>query len=126
MPNPNQFRYTLAPLLQDGRHCLFCQDIGKIQSVALERVEFYFPGSPWQRIVRQSDDIFSLIEQELIRWPALERISAARFCVQLQGEPRTYPLIVRTSGRFLRAPQETIGVIDEWLKKRSFLEKLAE
>ncbi len=77
-------RFVLSPLVEDGRDCLACGDVDGMVSSALESVEFYYGGSPWQRITRQSDDIFGLAKQEIFKWPSLENIVAARFRIRLQ------------------------------------------
>jgi hypothetical protein len=115
-------KYTLAPLVEDGRDCLVCHDVEGMESVVLESVEFYYGGSPWQRIIRKSDDIFSLVENEIIKWPALERITAARFQLRLKEEQRVRPLIIRPCTRFVGDCDGPRLIVEEWLKKRKFIE----
>jgi hypothetical protein len=97
LPQKSMVKYTLAPLVTDGRNCLACRDVEGMDWVLLEWVEFYYGGSPWQRITRKSDDVFALVEKEIIKWPALERITAARFQVRLKGDRRVRHITVRHS-----------------------------
>lgn len=114
-------QYTLAPLIKDGRDCLACGDVEGMECVVLESVEFYFGGSPWERITQQSEDIFALVEQEIIKWPPLDQISAARFRVRLRGEPRARRITIRPSGRASHYQEEINPVILDWVKKRKFV-----
>jgi hypothetical protein len=119
---PKNTKYTLAPLVNDGRNCLVCRDVEGIEWVVLECVEFYYGGSPWQRITRKSDDIFALVECEIIKWPALERITAARFQVGLKEDKRARHLTVRPSIRPVICRDGGRVVLDEWLLRRKFME----
>lgn len=114
--------YTLAPLIKDGRHCLMCRDIRDMESATLEWVEFYYPGTPWQRIIRQADDIFVLVERNIIKWPALDRMSAARFRIRLKGDTRSRRFIIRPSLSPVGGQDGANEVIEEWLRKRKFME----
>jgi hypothetical protein len=114
--------YTLAPLIKDGRHCLMCRDIRDMESVTLEYVEFYYPGTPWQRVIRQTDDIFVLVERNIIKWPALDRMSSARFRIRLKGDTRSLRFIIRPSLSPLGGQDGASQVIQEWLQKRNFME----
>lgn len=127
MPNsPSQImvKYTLAPLVKDGRHCLVCRDVEGMESAVLEWVEFYYGGTPWQRIIRKSNDIFGLVENEVIKWPALERITAARFRVRLKDDQRARQITVRPCTRSAEGRDGPRRVIEAWLMKRKFMEIL--
>jgi hypothetical protein len=87
---------------------------------------FYYGGSPWQRIMRKSDDIFALVENEIIKWPALERITAARFQLRLKEDQRARHIMVRPSRRVLGERDGTRLIVDEWLIKRKFMEILRD
>jgi hypothetical protein len=122
LPPKRMVKYTLAPLIEDGRDCLVCGDVEGMESVVLESVEFYYGGSPWQRITRKSDDIFSLVENEIIKWPAVERITAARFQLRLKNEQRAMPLTVRPCARSVGDCDGATLITEEWLRKRKFIE----
>jgi hypothetical protein len=119
-------KYTLAPLVEDGRNCLACRDVEGMEWVGLEWVEFYYGGCPWQRIMRKSDDIFALVENEIIKWPALERITAARFQIRLKEGERARHVMIRPSTRGVVERDGARLVVDEWLMKRKFMEILRD
>jgi hypothetical protein len=121
-PSKTPPRYTLAPLIKDGRYCLICRDIKSMESATLEYVEFYYAGTPWQRITRQADDIFVLVERDIIKWPALERIAAARFRIRLKGDSRSRRFIIRPSHTPGGGQGGASQVVEEWLRKRKFME----
>jgi hypothetical protein len=93
-----------------------------MESATLEWVEFYYPGTPWQRIIRQADDIFVLVERNIIKWPALDRMSAARFRIRLKGDTRSRRFIIRPSLSPVGGQDGANEVIEEWLRKRKFME----
>jgi hypothetical protein len=99
-----------------------CKDIKGMESAVLERVEFYYSGSPWQRIVRQSDDVFALVERQIIKWPTLDRIVAARFRIRLKNDRRTRRITIRPALRPLGIPDSASPIVEEWLQKRKFME----
>ncbi len=115
-------QYTLAPLIKDGRHCLACSDVEGLGCIVLQSVEFYYGGSPWQKITRKSDDIFALVETDIFQWPALERITAARFQIRFRDEKRPRSITIRPGQRRLEERDESCPAIDQWLVKRKFLE----
>jgi hypothetical protein len=93
-----------------------------MESVTLEYVEFYYAGTPWQRIVRQADDIFVLVERNIIKWPTLERIAAARFQIRLKGDSRSRRFMIRPSLPPLEGRDGASQIVKEWLWKRNFME----
>ena len=115
-------KITLEPLLRDGRNCLACRDVEGIEWAALESVEFYYGGSPWQRIIRKSDDFFALIEKEIFQWPTLERIIAARFRIRLKNDRRTRHVNIRPSVTVVSFSEGGEPAIQQWLVKRGFIE----
>jgi hypothetical protein len=122
LPEKTSVHYTLVPLIKDGRNCLACRDVKEMDSAILESVEFYYGGSPWQRVTRQSDDVFSLVEQRIFKWPALERIAAARFAIRLKGGQRDRRITIRPSVLPNENRDGTNPMIQDWLKRRKFLE----
>ena len=122
LPPKSTVKYSLAPLVKDGRNCLVCSDVEGMELVGLESVEFYFGGTPWQRNIRKSDDIFGLVENEIFKWPALERIAAARFRVRLKSERRAKSISVRPSIQPGETSDRAGLIIEDWLTKRGFIE----
>jgi hypothetical protein len=121
LPPKSAIEYTLAPLVQDGRNCLACGDVEGMGWVILEWVEVYHGGSPWQRITRESDDIFALLENDILKWPPLDRITAARFRLRLKADQRARRLTVRPAiGRKGKSNGPGL-VMEEWLTKRNFV-----
>jgi len=123
LPPQRLVEYSLAPLVMDGRNCLACRDVEGMEWAVLEEVEFYYGGSPWQRLVRKSDDIFALVERGIFKWPALERIVRARFRVRVQNAPRARQFTVRPCLRILGVEDESGTVLENWAKKRKFMEE---
>jgi hypothetical protein len=110
-PPKTMVNYTLLPLVSDGRNCLACRDVEGI-----EWVEFYYGGSQWQRITRKSDDIFALVENEIIKWPALERIAAFTqefICVVNIGKKRVGPFAAPKIFRFAAYPEPFTGQLGQ-------------
>ena len=120
-PPKKLVEYTLAPLVEDGRNCLVCRDVEGMEWAVLESVEYYYGGSPWQRITRESDDIFALVEHEILKWPTLDRITAARFRFRIEADHRARRLTIRPAVVSAGGPDGPGRVMEEWLVKRNFV-----
>jgi len=118
---PGDGKYTFAPLIEKGRNCLACSAVEGMESVTLREVEFFYPGKPWQRITRKSDDVFLLIEKELFKWPPLDRITRAGFEVKFTKENKTRRVTIIGSNKAQYSRDGDMGMIEQWLKLAGFI-----
>jgi len=119
---PGTAKYTLAPLVRSGRDCLACADVPGLERVRLKEVEFYFPGAPWQRVLRRADDIFELVENEEVRWPGrIEEITRATFEIKFWKTRRPRRLTIVPCNKALYGRDEDSRLLEQWLEARQFL-----
>jgi hypothetical protein len=119
---PGTAKYTLAPLVRSGRDCLACADVPGLERVRLKEVEFYFPGAPWQRVLRRADDIFELVENEEVRWPGrVEEITRATFEIKFWKTRRPRRLTIVPCNKALYGRDEDSRLLEQWLEARQFL-----
>jgi hypothetical protein len=117
---PATGKYLLAPLV-GGRECLACGDIAGIESVKLTLVEIFERGTPWQRITRESEDVFALAEQGAFRWPSPDRITRAGFEVKFTSGNKPRRVTIMPPNRALYGRDDDSLLIEEWLRARGFI-----
>jgi len=116
----------LSPLLNDGRRCLACSDVKGIARVTLKEVEFYYGGAPWQGIVRWSDDVFSLLERGIFKWPALGRIKRAGFDVRFADAKEARRVNLCPGSPMQASRDEAWPIVARWMAARRFMEAKAD
>lgn len=112
-------KYSLLPL-ESGRKCLVCTDIVGIDWVMLKDVEIFYPGKPWQRITRKSDDIYELVEKELFRWPSADRLTKATFEIKFTGSDKTCRVKILGANK-AQYGDVNPALVEQWLKARGFI-----
>jgi hypothetical protein len=118
---PLSAKYTLAPLVRRGRDCLACADVPGLERVRLTEVEFYFREAPWQRVIRQADDIFQLVENQALRWPSpLEAITRATFEFKFQRSKRPRRVTIVPCNKALYGRDQDSSQIERWFQARQF------
>jgi hypothetical protein len=118
---PGEGKYTLTPLVEKGRNCLACGEVDGIESVTLKEVEFFYGGKPWQRIARRSDDIFSLVENELFKWPDPQRITRAGFEVKFKDSKKTRRVTIIGSNKAQYGRDGDAVTVEKWMKLAGFI-----
>ena len=74
--------FTLAPLVEVGRACLTCAaDVGGIEAIRLDRIEFMHGGAPWHQ-PSNATDIFTRVERGELCFPPAGSISRSVFEVK--------------------------------------------
>ena len=121
---PGTAKYTLEPLIRDGRGSLVCLDIEGIESVRLTELQFYHGGTPWQKVSRKSDDLFELIERGLVPWPKEARLTRAGFEVKFKDSSRSRKVTILPSNKALYGRDDDRMLVEAWLKARGFIAEL--
>ena len=76
---------SLQPLLEDREKCQFSEDVAGVESMRLCRVGFFFPGKPYQRVSRESDELFELERRGAFQWPVIHRVVEDRKSTRLNS-----------------------------------------
>jgi hypothetical protein len=121
---PGQAKYTLRPLVEDGRDSVTCSDIDGIDEVTLREVEVLYRGRPWQKITRKSDDVFALVEAERFRWPTnMECLTKAGFEVKFSDSNKTRRISLFPPNKAQYTRDEDSELVEQWLRARRFLDE---
>lgn len=119
---PNAEKYTLAPLLTQGRACLYCWDVPGLEAIHLTGVEFFAPGTPSGRHIYESNDIFEHFQRENIKWPGqVEAITGATFRVKFHGNRSRRRLTIRPCNRAIYSRDGDGFSLEAWMLKRGWM-----
>jgi hypothetical protein len=113
-------KYTLRPLQQRGQASLFCRDIGGIEAVWLNDIEYVWPGEDHDERHRSNDVFHALAIQHRRIEPAAE-IKKAVFSVRMQGETKLRSVLIRPRNIAEYGRGEEAAIIENWLRARGFV-----
>jgi hypothetical protein len=115
-------KYTLAPLLRNGRACLACEDVPGIEFLSLKEVEFHYRDEPPHRDTLRADDIFALVEAARLRWPAgPDEITRATFEVKFSRVKRPRRFTIIPCNKVLYGRDSDGPLLDQLLQARGFI-----
>lgn len=120
---PNEDKYTLQPLLDDGVDSLSCLDINGLAEVRLTEVQLLFRGPFNDRTILRSKDIFKSLESRKRDFPDYGTLVAASFQVKFDSssKPRTIKIKTPNIASFDR--KEDAHVVEQWMKARGFIKR---
>lgn len=119
---PGTDKYTVAPILRDGRDCLACGDVPGIDGVSLTRVETCQREGDRHRTVQEADDIFRLVERGRVKLPErLEDITSATFQVRFRGARRPRRLTIVPCNRVIYGREEDWPLLERLMLARGFI-----
>jgi hypothetical protein len=113
-------KYTLRPLQQRGEASLFCRDIGGMEAVWLNDIEYAWPGEDHDERHRSNDVFHALAIQHRRIEPAAE-IKKAVFSVRMQGETKLRSVLIRPRNIAEYGRGEEAAIIENWLRARGFV-----
>jgi hypothetical protein len=118
---PNEDKFTLQPLLDDGVNSLSCLDIDGLAEVRLTEVQLLFRGPYNDRTILCSKDIFKSLQSRSRNFPDYGNLVAASFQVKFDSssKPRTVKIKTPNIASFDR--KEDAHIIEQWMKARGFI-----
>ena len=121
---PGGARFTLAPLVKDGRNSLACEDIPGIQHILLTEVQIQAAGgSGWLRSTHQSADLFTAIENEQVVLPKPESLVRASFLVRFGDSKKRRTIKILGSNKLSVVRDGDTALMERWLDARGFIIK---
>ena len=114
---------SLRPLLDDREKCLCCEDVEGVESIRLRRVEFFFPGRPYQRVSRESNALFDLERWRAFQWPVIHRMVEASFLIKPPGDQFQGFTFSTVAGIIVKRAED-IELIGRWGMKRGFIKNM--
>jgi hypothetical protein len=121
---PTTAKYTLAPLMLQGRNCLACGDVPGLERVSLTEVELHSEDEPRHREIRQAKDLFKLIEAGRFAWPPYaHQIKRATFEVKFWRAARPRRFTIVPCNRVLYGREEDSHTLEKLMRARGFIER---
>jgi hypothetical protein len=120
---PGGARFTLAPLVEDGRNCLMCADIPGIENITLTEVQVFTGGRDWLRIGYQAADVFTAVEEEKVVLPEAELLVRASFSVSFSDSKKRRTIKILGSNKLSVVRDGDTALMEKWLEARGFVLK---
>jgi hypothetical protein len=120
---PGGARFTLAPLVNDGRRSLACRDIGGIEDITLIEVQSLTGGRDWLRQTHHAEDLFNAIEHERVVLPAAECLVRASFLVRFSDSKKRRTIKILGSNKLSVVRDGDTVLMERWLDARGFIMK---
>jgi hypothetical protein len=118
---PGTEKYTLQPLLEDGRRALDVSGVEGLEWVQLCRID-YRGGHDNQRMTsHRADDVFDYLAEQNLRLQVNQRLALARFSVKFVGVSRPRSVTICPANLALYTRNDYAGIIEEWLLTRGFI-----
>jgi hypothetical protein len=97
------------------------EDVPGIKEVTLKEVEFFYRGTPSQRIIRKSDDIFAIAKAGHLKWPEPEVLTRAVFEVAFTESKKSRRVTIAGANRAMYGRDDDSVIVEQWLKARKFV-----
>jgi hypothetical protein len=121
-------KYTLRPLIEDGRASLTCTDVAGITSIVLYELHIQHSSNQKDVEIRRADDVFQALDdqqRELRDEQDSTRLVRAKFKVTfVGGRERSVTIMPPNIASFDRETDNSM--IHDWLTKRGFVILAAE
>lgn len=123
---PNEDKYTLDPLREDGEDSLSCQDILGIEEIKLTALGLQFQGPYGDNTMHRSKDMFASLGAREKDFPAHGRISEARFMVKFSHSEKPRSVTIKPPNVASFDRKEDAHTIELWMKARGFIKRPSE
>ena len=118
---PPAGRFTLDPLIADGRDALNVEDVDGIKGVRLVECRRYFGGPHREMETRKAEDIFAALADRNIRSLAGARLNSATFKVAFEDSEKERSVTIRPPGIARYERNDDSELIERWLRRRGFI-----
>lgn len=114
-------KFTLAPIVEDGRACLACTDVDGIEEVQLCEIQFRHHSHQYHVEVHKADDVFSALEDINRIIPASARLLRASFKIKFQNAVRPRTVVIRPPNITIFDRESDAELLTVWMIKRGFI-----
>jgi hypothetical protein len=118
---PPAGRFTLDPLIADGRDALNVEDVDGIKGVRLVECRRYFGGPHREMETRKAEDIFAALADRNIQSLAGARLNSASFKVAFEDSEKERSVTIRPPGIARYERNDDSELIERWLRRRGFI-----
>jgi hypothetical protein len=118
---PGTEKYTLQPLLEDGRRALDVSGIDGLEWVRLSRLDYHGSRNCQGVTSHRSKDVFAYLERYSLNLQDHQRLVQASFYVKFVGVSQPRSVTIYPSNLALYTRNDYAGIIEEWLLARGFI-----
>lgn len=119
---PGTGKYTLEPLMKNGKAALVCSDIEGVEWVKLEEIQYGFHGDNAEKVTRAADDLFeSWKKLEKPPIPEKATLFRAKFAFKFADADKPRSVTIRPSNIAQCTRDEDALLVDEFLQAREFI-----
>jgi hypothetical protein len=119
---PDAAKYTLHPLVRDGRACLACADVPGMEWVRLVGVDRDICDAPKHRDSKQAADVFELVESGGLRWPTnIAQLKRATFLVKFCRAPKPRRFTILPCNHVIYGRPEDSRILQKFMRLRGFI-----
>jgi hypothetical protein len=119
---PGASKYTLYPIIRDGRASLACADVPGMEWVRLVGVDRDIFEAPKHRDSKKAADIFDLVESGSLKWPDnIEQLKRATFLVKFwrAAKPRRFTIV--PCNHVIYGRPEDSRLLQKFMRLRGFI-----
>jgi hypothetical protein len=114
-------KYTLQPLRTDGMAALSCSDVAGIEEISLTELHWWYDSTMIHTQIHKAKDVFDAFLKRKISIPDWVILIKASFRVKFKGSKNARTVTIRLPSAAIFARDSDADVINEWLKKRGFI-----
>lgn len=118
---PGGAKFTLAPLVANGRACLVCTDVPELANVTCVAVQFFKGGKKWLRHTFEAPDVFDAIDDGDFSFPAPDMIVRATFLIRFKDSRKQRTVTIAGSNRLKVVRDGDTVLLERWLAARGFV-----
>lgn len=118
---PGGEKFTLAPLVNDGRACLVCTDVPELAEVTCVAVQFFKGGKKWLRNTYETPNVFDAIDDGEFSLPAADRIVRATFRIRFKDSRKQRTVTIAGSNQLKVVRDGDTVLLERWLAARGFV-----
>ncbi len=116
---PGKAKYTLKPLIENGKESLACGDVEGIDVVLLVELQTAWGGAHQEVELRKATDLFAVFEKR--KYPLKGRLSKAKFRIKFTSSNTTRTVTVKPPNVVLYGRDSDSALVEAWLKARGFI-----
>jgi len=115
-------KFTLQPILEDGRACVAVSDIEGIDEIRLSELQFRHEADQYHVEVHKADDVFTALEEISRTVHPGARLLKAGFKVRFQDAVRPRTVVIRPPNVTIFDRESDAELLNLWMGRRGFIQ----
>jgi len=115
-------KFTLRPILEDGRDCVAVSDIEGIDKIRLSELQFRHDAEQYHVEVHKADDVFTALEEIGRTVPPGARLLKAGFKVKFRNAVRPRTVVIRPPNVTIFDRESDAELLNLWMTRRRFIQ----